>query len=376
VVRGGGTKVWPFKRRVTNEEFVTMFGQVVKALRDVWEPRSPGMTVGEELLAPAGHYNALREHGRAFRKTVCEYEPYRPIHDVLNRLLLYELELIRRRVRAYQGLEQGQTDDFVNVAVRNSRVDRWEAQAKEELTRLIEALPESDPVRALAGTAPGARGRREEVVMPAGELWLRFTYGGPEEAYVGKIVDVRGTVREVGEASGSPNILFDHWPAPHRENVRCVFVEDDARRVATLSRGYDVTVRGTVDGFHDEAIELRSCTLEAASDQNIELATASELWGAYEADEVAAAQKYQKKVARVTGVIRHLQNDGWHVSIWLDAGDDGGLVLCMCAETEAEKALSLSTGDTVTVTGRVGGWQARQEPQWPACVSLADCTLG
>ena len=242
------------------------------------------------------------------------------------------------------------------------------------------------PVAALFGGPPkdeefGAHAPAEvptgEIVVSSGELWLGFAYGRPDERYAGKVVLISGPVRDVGNTSGSPYVLFDSWSVPYQglENVRCVFVEDDAPRVAALSRGYDVTVRGTVHGFYDGEVELHSCTLEDASDHNIELTTASELWAAYDADEAAATEKYRKKVVRVSGVIRDLWRDLPHARILLDAGDDGGFVLCMCAKTESERVSSLSASDTVTVTGRVGYWYTRKEPQRPAHVLLGDCTL-
>jgi len=241
------------------------------------------------------------------------------------------------------------------------------------------------PVTALFGGPPGkkelsARDPTEVPVLPvlsSKELWTRFEHGTPEDAYIGKFVFVNGPVRDVGYASGHPYILFDCWPIPDHEDVRCVFSEDEAPKVATLSRGYDVTVLGMVSGFRDEALELRICALKEASERNIVVTTASELWAAYDADEAAATEKYGKKMARVSGVVhevlRHPAYIG--VSFLLDAGDDGGLVYCMFAKTGAERVYSLSTGDTVTVTGRVAGRHTKQESTQPAWVSLADCTL-
>lgn len=361
---------WLFKRRVSDEQYIPMFRRLVLGLRDVWARPDTG-ELDPSLPELARRYGALRQQAKDFRKVVPQREPWRPVHNALNRLVLYQLELMRRLV---MDLELGQRGVLSHL--QPGRVGRWEAESREELGRLIDALPESDPIRAIVNTAPGAHNAlevpTEETAVSPGELWLRFAYGEPDETYEGQVVLLSGSVRDVGDVSGTPYVLFESLP---EEKVRCLFIESDAPRVAALSRGYDVTVRGTVvHGFRDRAVELHNCTLEAASAENIEVVTATELWAAYAANEAAADEKYKEKLARVTGVIRHIYYDAFHQSMWLEGGAAAGDISCMCAETEAEKVSSLSAGQTVTVIGRVHGKHTPRVTQ-EACVILGDCTL-
>ena len=75
----------------------------------------------------------------------------------------------------------------------------------------------------------------------------------------------------------------------------------------------------------------------------------------YEKNEAAANDKYEGRVIEITGVIKYAQaTHPFLTRVDLDGGRSP--VLCAFKETERESVVKLTTGQTVTLTGKVEGY--------------------
>jgi len=93
--------------------------------------------------------------------------------------------------------------------------------------------------------------------------------------------------------------------------------------------------------------------------------TADQLFSEYNADEVAADNKYKGKVVMVSGPIR--QNGEFRGAAYVVIGGHGFLDGVQCDFGKSSGVASLSKGSQVTVKGEVGGKKGN--------VLLRNCTL-
>ena len=101
---------------------------------------------------------------------------------------------------------------------------------------------------------------------------------------------------------------------------------------------------------------------------------AGDLYAAYDANEVAAANAYQGKLVNVTGVVLDFGDDGWLGGPYVQLGEGDSQILGVSFEllgvkcyTDQGTAASLTKGQVVTMQGRVDGYVLD--------VEVVDCTL-
>ena len=88
--------------------------------------------------------------------------------------------------------------------------------------------------------------------------------------------------------------------------------------------------------------------------------SAAQLYSEYEANEVAADQKYEGKILRVQGTVAEIGKDVFfdtppYVTLGVVGGFDWYLGV-MCFFNEENEVAQLSKGDTITVQGRYEGY--------------------
>lgn len=84
--------------------------------------------------------------------------------------------------------------------------------------------------------------------------------------------------------------------------------------------------------------------------------SARELYADYEANGVAADEKYKGKVLRVTGVVNNIDRDVLDkIYVTLSGNDYYGDIQCFFAENHVQTAAQLSKGQTITVKGKCDG---------------------
>lgn len=84
--------------------------------------------------------------------------------------------------------------------------------------------------------------------------------------------------------------------------------------------------------------------------------TASDLYAKYEANEIQADNLYKDKLLEVSGITSSIGKDILDSPyIALKTNNMFGSVQCMLADSQKDKATSLSKGQSVTLTGRNSG---------------------
>ena len=95
--------------------------------------------------------------------------------------------------------------------------------------------------------------------------------------------------------------------------------------------------------------------LERASGQKADVVTtAEELFKAYSAEEVMAAQKFSDRWVQVSGTVREVNGgNGSPKNVLLETGDPLGAVVC---EFPADATVELVSGANATLMGRCAGY--------------------
>jgi len=97
-------------------------------------------------------------------------------------------------------------------------------------------------------------------------------------------------------------------------------------------------------------------TEQVKSSEPASMLTAPQLYAEYEANEVAADNRYKGKVVIVSGVVEDIGKDLLdNAYITMASGNMMFGVQCFFAESEEQSFGSLSKGQQVSVKGRVGG---------------------
>jgi len=95
---------------------------------------------------------------------------------------------------------------------------------------------------------------------------------------------------------------------------------------------------------------------EIASEEPAMTVSASELYADYEANGVAADDKYKGKVLLVTGEVNTIDRDIMEtIYVTLQGDEYFGDVQCFFAEDHVSAASQLTKGQTITVKGRCDG---------------------
>ena len=95
--------------------------------------------------------------------------------------------------------------------------------------------------------------------------------------------------------------------------------------------------------------------IEIASETPEIEVSAKQLYADYEANGVAADEKYKGKVLRVTGRVNSIDRDIMDEIYVTLQGDDWGDVQCFFAESHVDEAVQLSKGQTITIKGKCDG---------------------
>ena len=84
--------------------------------------------------------------------------------------------------------------------------------------------------------------------------------------------------------------------------------------------------------------------------------TATELYAAYKANEIAADDQYKGKTLEVTGIVDSIGKDILDTPyIQLEGGNSFSGVQCMLSKDESSKAASVKKGQKITLQGRGDG---------------------
>lgn len=96
--------------------------------------------------------------------------------------------------------------------------------------------------------------------------------------------------------------------------------------------------------------------IEIASETPEIEVSAEQLYADYEANGVAADEKYYDKVVRVTGIVNGIDRDFYEdIYVSLQGDEYYGNVVCYFAESHVKEAAQLSKGQAITVKGLGGG---------------------
>ena len=107
----------------------------------------------------------------------------------------------------------------------------------------------------------------------------------------------------------------------------------------------------------DEAIQ-KDVAREAATSAPISV-TAGALYAAYEANAIAAEQKYEGKAVLITGTVSNVDRDILGDSyVTLTAGGEWDVwgVQCFVAESSLPQIAGLTKGERITMLGKVEGY--------------------
>lgn len=105
----------------------------------------------------------------------------------------------------------------------------------------------------------------------------------------------------------------------------------------------------------EQQVEKKTETKIPAKASAIEIAS-SQLFADYEANAIAADEKYKNKVLLVTGKITAIDRDLLDdIYITLEGEESLGDVQCFFAEEHVKSALKLSKGQTITIKGLCDG---------------------
>ena len=96
--------------------------------------------------------------------------------------------------------------------------------------------------------------------------------------------------------------------------------------------------------------------IEIASETPAIEVSAKQLYADYEANGVAADEKYKGKVLRVTGRVNSIDRDIMdEIYVTLQGDEYFGDVQCFFAESHVKEAVQLSKGQTISVKGKCDG---------------------
>ena len=101
----------------------------------------------------------------------------------------------------------------------------------------------------------------------------------------------------------------------------------------------------------DETVEK-----EVKSQAPVHKLSAAQLWAEYDANEVAADQKYKGKVIEVSGQVDNIGKDITDaIYVTLSTGEYLANVQCFFSDKHADAAAQLRKGQAITVRGRCDG---------------------
>lgn len=108
------------------------------------------------------------------------------------------------------------------------------------------------------------------------------------------------------------------------------------------------------------ALLMPAMACSSSSHEEVINISAGDLYDAYDANEVAAANAYQGKLVNVTGVVLDFGDDGWMGGPYVELGKGDAKILGVSFEllgvkcyTDQGTAASLTKGQVVTMQGRV-----------------------
>jgi hypothetical protein len=132
--------VWPFKRRLTDEEFIAVVGQLCAAHGEMIA-RYHSVGVSRHDLEP------VFEESEAFRKAIPKRKAYRAIHLALGSKVVLSVVSLDCLGREEGALGLGERDEAGEEQRSREYYEAGAIIAGMELKGLMEGLPESDPIR-------------------------------------------------------------------------------------------------------------------------------------------------------------------------------------------------------------------------------------
>ena len=177
------------------------------------------------------------------------------------------------------------------------------------------------------------------------------------EKYEGRPVIVTGKVASINRDLRAPKIIVKLIGLPG-STIDCDFDAEHAEDLRNVAVGTTVTIRGECEGKVDGHVRLDDCVLEhRPEDPGPAMVTgANTLVAEYEANEIAADNKYQGKTLELTSTVsRVVRNKPGKATVEL-ALNDGGVIECDFATPDEHPPLAkLIPGDRVTIQGRCLG---------------------
>lgn len=126
-----------------------------------------------------------------------------------------------------------------------------DAAAAQEETKAPEAAPQEQ--------------NEPEVTIEATALSKAYVDNelAADKEYKGKLARVTGTLDGVADVLGSKSVTLKGENSDFSvNNVACLIPESEVDKAAALSKGSNVTVVGTVDGFNQIDVTLSECIIE------------------------------------------------------------------------------------------------------------------
>jgi len=141
--------VWPFKRRLPDQEYIAMFRKFLATYQEAMANITVSLRQ-EDIVA-------LIAQEKEFHGVLPQHKPYRPIHRALDKTVRVQLMLATYRVRAGAAVDElsrtgdeGKQSEFISLHKKAEICQRWAEELVVECQRRIGVLPESDPIRLIA----------------------------------------------------------------------------------------------------------------------------------------------------------------------------------------------------------------------------------
>jgi hypothetical protein len=104
----------------------------------------------------------------------------------------------------------------------------------------------------------------QEVVIDASDLWRAYDQNEvlADSQYKGKKIEVHGLIQDISVGlAGGAHISLQADPNNPLADVNCSMNDDQKDRVAKLSKGQPIVVRGTVEMKVIESVGLDGCEI-------------------------------------------------------------------------------------------------------------------
>jgi hypothetical protein len=145
-----------------------------------------------------------------------------------------------------------------------------------------------------------------------------------DEKYKNKVLLIEGEVSRSSRNAEDPSIFLNEKPLTEKaavDGIQCFAGPASRNRLARLSLGQKVKVRGSCMGMWGIQPRLTACEVVEVGEDRAIAVSAAQLSGDYLKDPEAARKRYSGKTLSVEGVVSEVKTEGMHQYLTL-AGDE------------------------------------------------------